>query len=175
MASCLCAPAILALAASQSLAQTGPVTEPRGAAHEPAGPPVAKGAAAITQQHDKCLTRLIVSADALFQPDRWTLNHDAGQTLDALGPQIAHAGKHPARIVAYTASSKSQSENRDVSQRRALTVRTWLVNHRYVPENTPAEVSNEDDHVAEMDRGAAAHDAAPHRNGTVDVVMDSCH
>ena len=121
---------------SLSQVQTGPIIEPRGAAHEPAGPPAAKGAAAITKQQEKCSTRLIVNADALFAPHRWTLNHDASETLDVLGPMIVKGGKHPARILAETDSAELDSENRDVGQRRALTVRTWLVNHRFIAEGT---------------------------------------
>src|SRR5271168_2266332 len=72
--------------------QTEPIDEPR-AQQEPPGPPVAKGAAAITKQDAKCSTRIVVSADALFKPDRWTLNPDGAETMQALAPLVVKAGK----------------------------------------------------------------------------------
>jgi outer membrane protein OmpA-like peptidoglycan-associated protein len=151
--------------------QTAPVTEPRG--QEEMEPPVAKGSKAIRQQREKCSTHLIVNADALFKPHRWTLNPDAAQTLDALGPLITKTGKHPARILAYTKASDSESENRDVAQRRAITVRTWLVNHQFVSESTPAEASR----TKLSAKGTpVSQNAQPHQdNGTIEVIVDSCH
>lgn len=148
--------------------QTGPIDEPRGASHEPAVP-TAKGAAAIAQRHGKCSLELIVNADAVFQPNRWTLNPDAPQTLDTLGPLITKGGNHPAHIVAYTASSESDNENRDVSERRALTVRTWLVNHRFLPAATPIEVASPEKPPASL------HFVGQQKNGVVEVVIDTCH
>ncbi|MGC2110467.1 MAG: hypothetical protein WA655_13175, partial [Candidatus Korobacteraceae bacterium] len=83
----------------QDPAQTGPIDEPRGA--EQKAEPVAKGKAAIREIGAKCSTTLIVKANALFQPRRWTFNPDAVETMDVLGPMIAKAGKHPARIESY--------------------------------------------------------------------------
>jgi len=163
-----------AVAAAQ--VQTGPITEPRGAAHEPAGPPAAKGAAAITQQQEKCSTRLIVNADALFQPHRWTLNHDASETLDVLGPMIVKTGNHPARILVETDSAELDSENRDVSQRRALTVRTWLVNHRFIAGGTQMEaVGSKSTNTARNEAQSAEPVREPSKNGTVNVLVDTCH
>ncbi len=96
-----------------------------------------KGTQAIKQTDAKCSETLSVSADALFQPKRWTLNPDAGQTLDALGPMIAKAGKHPVRIESFTDFAGSDSYNQMLSEKRAITVRGWLVNHGFVPEGTP--------------------------------------
>ena len=159
--------------------QTAPVTEPRG--QEDAAAPVARGAKAIIEQHEKCATRLRVDADALFRPHRWTLNPDAWETLDVLGPIIAKAGKHPARIVAYTGAAESESENRDVSERRALTVRTWLVNNSFLPAGTPIEGVGELKKAAEADAsstrdsgGSPADGKAVHKNGSVDILMDIC-
>jgi outer membrane protein OmpA-like peptidoglycan-associated protein len=153
--------------------QNAPVTEPRAQQHEPAGPPVAKGAAAIMQQRQSCSLRLVVNADALFAPHRWTLNPDASQTLQALGPMIAKAGKHPVRITAFTAVSDSAPENEDVSHRRAITVRTWLLNHQMVPPMTPVVGFSS----SGMSQQAAASPIGKRRqnNGTVEVVIDTCN
>jgi len=119
--------------------QPAPVTEPRSAQHKPSGPPIPKGVQAIARTMGKCSTELIVNAEALFQPGRWTLNPDAGQTLDALGPLITNAAKHPVRITAFSGSDDSERDNQIVAERRALTLRTWLRNHGFVPDGTPME------------------------------------
>ena len=99
--SCICLPALPAFAqATAGQTQTEPIDELR-ALQEPPGPPVAKGAAAITQQDAKCSTRIIVNADALFKPGRWTLNPDGAETMGALAPLVVKAGKHPVRIEAF--------------------------------------------------------------------------
>jgi len=119
--------------------QPGPVTEPRSAEHKPSGPPIPKGLQAITRVDVKCLTALKVNADALFGPGRWSLNPDAPQTLNALGPLIAQAGKHPVSIQAFSGSDATEKENQFVAQSRALTVRTWLRNNGFIPEETSLE------------------------------------
>ena len=165
----------LVAAAHAQQVQTGPVLEPRSAAHD-AGPPIAKGVAAITEQRQKCSTRLIVNADALFQPHRWTLNYDASQTLDVLGPMITQAGKHPARISAVTSASDSEAENRDVSGRRALTVRTWLVNHHIVAEGTPIDsMGGNSAGMAQNESQSAKPAPGTSKNGNVEVLIDTCH
>ncbi len=155
---------------SAAQVQTAPITEPR-AQQEPA-PAVAKGAAAITQLNEKCATQLVVNADALFTPHRWTLNADAAQTLDVLGSMIEKAGKHPVRITAFTAASDSAPENEDVSHRRAITVRSWLLNHQLVPPMTPVagfSFSGLGEQAA-----AAPSNRRRQKNGTVEIVIETC-
>lgn len=137
-----CGPAALAQAPQNQQAgeaQPAPVTEPRNAQHKPSGPPIPKGLQAITRTEGKCSTELIVNADALFGPGRWTLNPDAPQTLNALGPLIAQAGKHPVQITAYSGSDDTEKENQFVAQSRALTVRTWLRNHNFIADGATME------------------------------------
>lgn len=119
--------------------QPAPIDEPRSAEHKPTGPPIPKGIQAITQTEANCSTELTVNADALFKPGRWTLNYDAAPTLDALGPLITKAGKHPVRITAFSGSDDSEKDNQIVAEKRALTVRTWLRNHGFIPDGTPME------------------------------------
>lgn len=142
--SCLCCLATNLSAADWQAQQSGevqtaPVTEPRSAEHKPSGPPVPKGIRAIQQKDGKCSKQLIVNANALFGPGRWTLNPDATQTLDALAPLITNADKHPVRIAAFTRSADSDKDNQIVAEKRALTVRTWLLDRGLVPENTTME------------------------------------
>jgi outer membrane protein OmpA-like peptidoglycan-associated protein len=119
--------------------QNEPITEPRSAEHKPTGPPIPKGIQAITQTDEKCSTNLVVNANALFKPTRWTLNSDAKQTLDALEPLIAKAGKHPVRITAFSGSDNSEKNNQIVAARRALGMRTWLADRGLVPDDTVIE------------------------------------
>jgi len=161
--------ALIAISGATPLgrAQAGPVTEPRSAQHESA--PLAKGARAITERREKCTIRLIVNADALFQPHRWTLNYDATETLDVLGPLIMEAGNHPTRIVASTRSSDSAAENLDVGRRRAITVRSWLINRHFVDASATTEA------VKQSRPMAASEDTPGEKNGTVEVMVDTCH
>jgi outer membrane protein OmpA-like peptidoglycan-associated protein len=119
--------------------QNEPITEPRSAEHKPTGPPIPKGIQAITQTDEKCSTMLVVNAEALFKPTRWTLNSDAKQTLDALEPLIAKAGKHPVRITAFSGSDNSEKNNHIVAERRALNMRTWLADRGLVPNDSVIE------------------------------------
>ncbi len=157
------------LAAAQ--VQTAPITEPRAQQEAPV-PAVAKGAAAITQQRQSCSLRLVVNADALFAPHRWTLNPDASQTLDVLGPMVLKAGKHPVRIVAFTADSDSAPENEDVSHRRAITVRTWLLNHHMIPAMTP--VAGFSSSGLGEQAAAAPMNQRRQKNGTVEIIIETC-
>jgi outer membrane protein OmpA-like peptidoglycan-associated protein len=172
LAACGCVGVLATTSGIDSLAQvqTGPVIEPRSAHYESAS--VAKGAQAISEQHEKCSTRLVVNADALFQPHRWTLNYDALQTLDVLGPMITKAGNHPARILASTASSDSEAENLDVGQRRAITVRSWLLNHHFVDASAKAEAAKQHKTIAPQN---SSQDTQAQKNGTIEVIIDTCH
>lgn len=142
--------------------QPAPITEPRSAEHKPSGPPIPKGMQAITQTEGKCLTELMVNADALFQPTRWTLNSDAPQTLEALAPLITKAGKHPVRITAFSGTDDSAKNNQIVAEKRALTMRTWLKNHGVIPEDTTIEGVGK---FAANDKGLKE---------LIDIVIDTC-
>lgn len=117
--------------------QTAPITEPRSAQQKETSPPAVKGAAAIIQQEAKCSKRLIINADAVFDPGRWTLNPDAAQTLDPLVPLIEATGKHPVKIDSYASSSDSDKNNQILADKRALTIRGWLSNRGYISQNAP--------------------------------------
>ena len=148
--------------------QTAPVTEPRAAAAEQSGPPVAKGKQAIKQHSEKCSQRLVVNAKALFAKGRWTLNPDANQTLDELGPMVAKAGKHPARIVSFIDTSGNGADNQSVAEKRAITVRGWLSNNGFVPTDTPAEGAG---------MSGAAETYSDRKGGwkeRVEIIIDTC-
>jgi len=169
--------------------QTGPIDEPRAAQHEPSGPPVAKGAVAITQQDAKCSKRIIVNADALFKPGRWTLNPDGAETMRALAPLVVKAGKHPVRIEAFVVSAAPEHQNQVVAQRRAITVRGWLRNNGYVPVDAPVvgfgkhmENPSTPSAAKTADGGNSAREPDDSddpdglmKDQRVEVVFDTCH
>lgn len=187
--SCICLPAVTSPAQAQaSQVQTGPIDEPRATQHEPTGPPIVKGAAAITQQDAKCSRRIIVNADALFKPGRWTLNPDGAETMSALAPLIVKAGKHPVRIEAFVVSAAPEHQNQVVAQRRAITVRGWLRNNGYIPVDTPVEglgkhsanTAPTSGKAAAAGNSAPAPDTSDETGGTlkdqrVEIVFDTCH
>lgn len=123
----------------QSEVQTAPITEPRSAQGKSRRPQAAKGAAAIFQQNAKCSRSLIVNANALFEPGRWTLNPDAAQTLEPLVSLMTAAGKHPLHIDSYARSGDSDRDNQILAEKRGLTVRGWLSNQGYISPSTPVE------------------------------------
>jgi outer membrane protein OmpA-like peptidoglycan-associated protein len=155
--------------------QTAPIDEPDNAPEKPKGPHVSKGIKAIQQRDTKCATTFIVSADALFAVDRWTLNPDAAETLDVLGPLIAKAGKHPAQIDAFTDSVGSDSDNQILTEKRALTVRGWLVNHGFVPEGTPVRGFGKQNPVDSNSKpNGADNPLGRQKNRRIEVVIDTC-
>jgi outer membrane protein OmpA-like peptidoglycan-associated protein len=188
--SCIGLPAVAAPAQAQAgQVQTGPIDEPRAAQHEPIGPPIVKGAAAISQQDAKCSKRIVINADALFKPGRWTLNPDGAETMSALAPLVVKAGKHPVRIEAFIVSDAPEHQNQVVAQRRAITVRGWLRNNGYVPVDTPVEgfgkhiadtttpttakTTGEGNSARETDDSADP--AGASKDQRVEVVFDTCH
>ena len=159
----------------QETVQTGPIDEPRGTEEKPSGPPIAKGIQAIKQVNARCVVTFSVAADALFQVKRWTLNPDAGQTMDALGPLFAKAGKHPVRIESFTDSAGSDGYNQMLSEKRAITVRGWLVNHGFVPEGTPIEGFGQRNPVAPNTKtDGSDNPEGRQKNRRVDIVIDTC-
>ncbi len=160
---------------SQETVQTAPINEPRAAQPKPSGPPIVKGAGAVQQVDAKCSTTLTVADDALFQTRRWTLNPDAAQTLNALGPMIAKAGKHPVRIESFADSAGSDSYSQMLSEKRAITVRGWLVNHGYVPEGTPIEGLGRRNPVAPNTKPDGSDDPeGRQKNRRIEIVIDTC-
>jgi outer membrane protein OmpA-like peptidoglycan-associated protein len=160
---------------SPGATQTEPINEPRNAPGKPSGLPVSKGAAAIEQHSAKCSLTLTVSADALFGIDRWTLNPDAGQTLDVLGPMIANAGKHPVHIEAFTDSTTADDYAHMLTEKRAITVRGWLVNHGFLPEATTIDGLGKHNPLVSNPKPDGADDPlGRQRNRRMEVVIDTC-
>src|SRR3712207_3286974 len=78
--------------------QPGEIQQPKGTWQQPGEIQVPKGIQAIRTEEAKCTRRFLVGADALFEFDKATLTPDAEETLKALVPLLAKAGKHPASV-----------------------------------------------------------------------------
>lgn len=111
----------------------GPIQQP-GEIEVPKGPwQVPKGIQAIKAEERKCVRRISVVADALFDFDKATLRGDAEETLAAAGPQITAAGKGKVTVNGHTDAIGTDVYNDKLSEARARTVRDWLVDHDFIP------------------------------------------
>ncbi len=114
----------------------GEIQQPKGPWQRPREIQVPKGIEAVKRQDVGCKHRLDVVADALFAFNKSELSSDAEETLRALGPEITKLGNHPATIEGHTDSVGSADYNQRLSERRADSVKEWLVSHKFVPEST---------------------------------------
>jgi outer membrane protein OmpA-like peptidoglycan-associated protein len=110
----------------------GEIQQPKGPWQTPGMLQAPKGIQAIRTQDEKCQRRLIVGADALFEFNKATLTPDAIETLNALGPLVRRAGKHPVTVEGHTDAIGSPRSNQELSERRAEAVRAWLTEQHYV-------------------------------------------
>ena len=118
---------------------TGPWQTP-GEIHAPTGPwqkpgeiQVPKGIQALRSIDTACERRVSVVADALFDFDKSDLRPDAVETLAALGPEIAKAGRHPVVVEGHTDGIGTDAYNFRLSEQRARSVRDWLVRQGWFP------------------------------------------
>ena len=62
-----------------------------------------------------------------------------------------------------------------LSEKRAITVRGWLVNHGYVPEGTPIEGLGQRNPVAPNTRPDGSDDPeGRQKNRRIEIVIDTC-
>ena len=108
----------------------GPLEEPKGPWITP------KGIEAVKTEELKCVRRISVVGDALFDFDKFGLRPDAEDTLLAVGPQIASAGNGSVVVNGYTDGIGTDAYNDKLSEARARTVRDWLVDHSFIPLNS---------------------------------------
>ena len=151
------------------------IQQPKGTWQQPGEIQVPKGIQAIRTQDERCTKRFLVGADALFEFDKATLTPDAEETLDALVPLLAKAGKHPVSVEGHTDAKGSDSYNQTLSEKRASAVKDWLVAHNAVPAGAATKGWGEERPVAPDTRPDGSDDpAGRQKNRRVEVVLDLC-
>jgi outer membrane protein OmpA-like peptidoglycan-associated protein len=179
--------ALLALAALPAAAQReiqkpkdnwqtpGEIQQPKGTWQQPGEIQVPKGIQAIRTEDAKCTKRFVVGADALFEFDKATLTPDAEDTLGALVPLLTKAGKHPASIEGHTDAKGADDYNQTLSEKRARTVKDWLVAKGAVAASTPIQGWGERKPVAPNTKPDGSDDPqGRQKNRRVEVVLDLC-
>lgn len=153
----------------------GEIQKPRDTWQQPGEIQVPKGLQAIRTEDAKCTKRFSVGADALFEFDKATLTPDAEETLNALVPLLAKAGKHPATIEGHTDAKGTDAYNQTLSEKRAQTVKDWLVAHGALPATTPIQGWGKRKPVAPNTKPDGSDDpAGRQKNRRVEVVVDTC-
>jgi outer membrane protein OmpA-like peptidoglycan-associated protein len=153
----------------------GEIQQPKGNWQQPGEIQVPKGIQAIRTEDGKCTRRFVVGADALFEFDKATLTPDAEETLKALVPLLAKAGKHPAAIAGHTDAKGADAYNQTLSEKRAQTVKDWLVAHGAVAASTPTQGWGERKPVAPNTKADGSDDPqGRQKNRRVEVVLDLC-
>ena len=110
--------------------------------------------------------RIELPADVLFDVDKSDIRADAAQALKQLATVI-RSFSGPVRLIGHTDSDGSDAHNLALSQRRAESVRAWLVGREGIPAARLA-TSGEGE-----SRPAAANDSAANkqRNRRVEVIV----
>jgi outer membrane protein OmpA-like peptidoglycan-associated protein len=153
----------------------GEIQKPRDTWQQPGEIQVPKGIQAIRTEEAKCTKRFLVGADALFEFDKATLTPDAEETLTALVPLLAKAGKHPAMIEGHTDAKGTDAYNQTLSEKRARTVKDWLVARGAVAAATPVQGWGKRRPVAPNAKPDGSDDpAGRQKNRRVEVVLDLC-
>jgi outer membrane protein OmpA-like peptidoglycan-associated protein len=109
-----------------------PILQPKGPWQTPGAIQVPRGIQAVQSNDKPCERRVTVVADALFDFDKSVLRNDAVETLTAVGPEIAKAGKHPLVVEGYTDAIGSDAYNLKLSEERARAVRDWLARQGFI-------------------------------------------
>lgn len=153
----------------------GEIQQPRGTWQQPGEIQVPKGIQAIRTEEAKCTKRFLVGADALFEFDKATLTPDAEETLSALLPLLAKAGKHPAMIEGHTDAKGGDAYNQTLSEKRARTVKDWLVARGAVAAATPIQGWGKRRPVAPNAKpDGSDNPEGRQKNRRVEVVLDLC-
>lgn len=153
----------------------GEIQKPRDTWQQPGEIQVPKGIQAIRTEEEKCSRRFLVGADALFEFDEATLTPDAEETLKALVPLLAKAGKHPATVAGHTDAKGNEAYNQTLSEKRALTVKDWLVARGALAATTVTQGWGERRPVAANAKPDGADDPqGRQKNRRVEVVLDLC-
>ncbi len=120
---------LAAWAQSLQVQQPRPIQKPKGSWQAPAK---LQKPREIQKIKDQCRTRLLVGADTLFESGKAELAPGAEKALSDLGPMIRKEGTHPVSVEGHTDALGSAGSNRELSERRARIVESWLETRGYV-------------------------------------------
>jgi outer membrane protein OmpA-like peptidoglycan-associated protein len=165
-----------AAAADAGWQTPGEIQAPKGVWQVPGAIQVPKGIQAVTAQDaGKCVRRVTVVGDALFDFDKSTLRNDAEATLAAAGPEITKAGGRKVIVIGHTDAIGSDAYNDRLSETRARTVRDWLAAHAFVPFDTGVKGMGKRQPVAANTKADGSDDpAGRHQNRRVEIDIDTC-
>lgn len=154
----------------------GDIQAPKGPWLKPGDIQVPKGIEAVKKQEDgKCIRRVTVVGDALFDFDKSGLRNDAEVTLAAAGPEIAKAGGHKITVIGHTDAIGSDAYNDRLSEARARTVRDWLASHAFVPGDTGVKGMGKRQPIAANSKPDGSDDPeGRQKNRRVEVDIDTC-
>jgi len=154
----------------------GDIEAPKGPWLKPGDIQVPKGIEAVKgEDAGKCIRRVTVVGDALFDFDKSALRNDAAVTLAAAGPEIAKAGQHKITVIGHTDAIGSDAYNDHLSEARAKTVRDWLASHAFVPSETGIRGMGKRQPVAANTKPDCSDDpAGRQKNRRVEVEIDTC-
>jgi outer membrane protein OmpA-like peptidoglycan-associated protein len=176
----LLAPA-LALCVSTAAAYAGwqtpgDIQVPKGTWQVPGDIQVPKGIEAVKgEDAGKCVRRVTVVGDALFDFDKSTLRSDAEVTLAAAGPEIAKASGHKITVIGHTDAIGGDAYNDHLSEERARTVRDWLASHAFVPADAGIKGMGKRQPVAANAKADGSDDpVGRQKNRRVEVDIDTC-
>ena len=179
--SLLCALALPALAQPEiqkprdTWQKPGEIQQPKGTWQQPGEIQVPKGIQAIRAEDERCTKRFLVGSDALFAFDQAALSPDAEETLEALVPLLAKAGRHPAVIEGHTDAKGSDAYNQTLSERRAQAVKDWLVARGALPATAAVQGWGKRRPVAPNAKPDGTDDpAGRQKNRRVAIVLDLC-
>jgi len=153
----------------------GPIQQPKGPWQTPGAIQVPKGIQAISSNDKPCERRISVVADALFDFDKSDLRADAVETLEAMGPEIVKAGKHPVVVEGFTDAIGTDAYNLKLSDQRARAVQDWLVRRGFIPMATPTKGYGKSRPIA-PNQTSDGHDNPEGRqkNRRVEIAINTC-
>ena len=154
----------------------GEIQTPKEPWQVPGDIQVPKGIEAVKQQDaGKCIRRVTVVGDALFDFDKSALRSDAEVTLAAAGPEIIKAGGHKVTVIGHTDAIGSDGYNDRLSEARAKTVRDWLASHAFVPAETGIKGMGKRQPIAANSKPDGSDDPeGRQKNRRVEVDIDTC-
>lgn len=152
------------------------IQQPTGNWQQPGEVQQPRGIEAIKVQKSQCEERYSVGADVLFEFNKYNLSKIAEETLAALGPMLQKAGAHPIVVEGHTDGIGSDPYNQRLSERRATSVKKWLVSHQFVPASTTIKGYGKKKPIApNKNSDGSDNPEGRQKNRRVEIVVDICH